>query len=147
MTRALTLNADNVITEQAITALAEATIIVAAVTNISVSTIGSNKAVHLEPTGSPGLELADSSSSGDKPVTGFTTTSVAAAATTDVQIFGPLSGFTGLTPFTYYYHDPANPGDLTDLATNTAGEKMQRVGWALDSTTLVIEIEEPLERI
>lgn len=75
----------------------------------------------------------------DRPTIGFvllkpTSTSAFVLAS------GEIAVFTGLTPgATYYLSD--TPGQITDTAPSAQGSIVQEVGWARNTTTLVIGIE------
>lgn len=126
--------------------------LIPSVSNTTGSTIATNNAVHLKDvSGTLSMELADSSSGNDKPVQGFTIASVANSATGSVKTFGPLTGFGGTIAAAdagvLFFHDPASPGGITKTATNTAGEKLQEVGYGAGSGTLFITIKEPIEQV
>lgn len=53
---------------------------------------------------------------------------------------GELAGFTGLVPGSSYYLSET-PGQITDVSPTVQGSIVQEVGWARNSTTLVICIE------
>lgn len=83
------------------------------------------------------------------------TTSIAAAGTGIVTVDGVLTATTGqwdavtggsggLTANTIYYLDPATAGKLTSTAPTTVGHSVTRVGKALSTTDLLINIEAPI---
>lgn len=61
--------------------------------------------------------------------------------TTCVLVYkGEMSGFIGLIPTSTYYLDTVN-GQITTTPPNAVGNVLQRVGWARNATTLVVEID------
>ena len=55
-----------------------------------------------------------------------------------------IIGTTSLSPGQTYFLSPDSPGQLTALAPITSGQLVVKVGFALTSTRLEIEIEEPI---
>lgn len=55
-------------------------------------------------------------------------------------------GAGGLTPGATYFVDPANDGQLTTTVPVGSGEYVQRVGCAINATTLNIDFSEPMRR-
>lgn len=108
--------------------------------NTTGSTIAANKAVASNG-GATLIKLADSGTTNDFAVIGFTTASIANGASGQVQIEGVLAGFSGLTPFARYFSDPATPGGITSTPPTTTSAKYQVVGVAINSTTLALEIQ------
>ena len=53
---------------------------------------------------------------------------------------GEMPGFVGLVPASMYYLDVA-AGQIATSPTGTVGTVLQRIGWARNSTTLVVEID------
>jgi hypothetical protein len=84
---------------------------------------------------------ADSSSSG--PVIGFVA-SKPSSTTCRVITSGPISGFVGLTAGAKYYLSHTTAGAITATPTATVGQVVQKVGIAMNSTTLFIQIDVPM---
>jgi hypothetical protein len=55
-----------------------------------------------------------------------------------------IIGSVNLSAAAVYFLDPVNNGMITDTATTTTGDIVQRVGHALSPTSLEIEIEQPI---
>jgi len=53
---------------------------------------------------------------------------------------GEISTFSGLVPSSTYYLDVA-AGQITPSPLSTTGNILQRIGWARNPTTLVVEID------
>jgi len=78
--------------------------------------------------------------------------SIAAAASGVIQYAGKLLsadwtaviGSTNLVAGTVYFLDPSNPGQLVSTAPDTSGQYLVRVGIALSTTELLIEIDRPV---
>lgn len=63
-------------------------------------------------------------------------TDFAAAERVDMVVFGPVAGFSGLTPGLPVY--VGNTGVVTQTATATTGEYPQEIGWAEDDGTVFV---------
>lgn len=84
---------------------------------------------------------ANAASIGTMPVIGFISAKASAILAT-IQTDGPLSGFVGLTPGALYYASPSVAGAITTVAPIGAGEILQRVGIAITTTTLEINLDD-----
>lgn len=62
------------------------------------------------------------------------------STTAKVQYSGEIVGYSGLTPGeTYYLSD--TPGEITITPPSTTGQRLQKVGFAKNATTLVLMID------
>jgi hypothetical protein len=57
---------------------------------------------------------------------------------------GLLAGFSGLTAGAVYFLDPNTPGGITTTVPSVTGQKIQAVGTAFSTTTLLLDIEQPV---
>jgi hypothetical protein len=74
---------------------------------------------------------------------GFVLASVLNGAQATVYFEGTNAGLTGLTPGVQY-GDPANPGKTTATPPSTAGQVVQRVGFATATTSFNFQSEVPV---
>lgn len=72
---------------------------------------------------------------------GFATAAALDMAQVNVQTDGILSGFTGLTPGSYYYADSATPGLITATRPVGSGNTIVLVGVAKSATQLFIDVQ------
>lgn len=90
-----------------------------------------NKAVYVVDDDSFGLASAEDDT---KPSIGFVT--VSDDEIEEIQVFGPLDGFTGLTKGTRYYLSTVD-GEVTDTPPSGAGNIVQLVGIGMSTTKLL----------
>lgn len=91
------------------------------------------------------VRLADASAaSAGKVAMGFVLAAAASGANATVYFEGEITGLSGLTPGTAMYLGTA--GALTATPTTTAGQVLQRVGYATSPTTVDFEPGEPIIR-
>lgn len=115
------------------------------------STAVKGKAVYLKTDGDVDLAKADALSTIDSTI-GLWFDTPAAAATGSVQTQGIMTGLTGLTRGATYYVDPDTAGDLVASEANAltttfdSGEFIIKVGVALATDELLIQIGSPIER-
>jgi len=85
------------------------------------------------------IDLAQADIVTDRPTIGFV---LIKPTPTSAYVLnsGELGGFAGLVPGSSYYLSEA-PGQITNVAPTVQGSIVQEVGWARNSTTLVICIE------
>jgi hypothetical protein len=88
------------------------------------------------------VRKADSSVSG-KEAHGFVLAVFTHPTTATVYFEGSNTQVTGLTPGVQYL-DPANPGKSTNTAPTTAGQVVQRVGFATAAAVLNFQSEVPV---
>lgn len=92
--------------------------------------------------GTPSVRLADASNG--RQAHCFAVNAVTAPASGNVQFEGEIEGLTGLTTGAVYYLSTA--GNIATTEITTAGQILQRVGIARDTTTLDFEAEQPVTR-
>lgn len=73
-------------------------------------------------------------------VAGFAQTSKLAGEIVRVIIFGPVPN-SGLSPGESYYLSAASAGDITTTPPSTSGQYVTRVGEAVNSSTLIVQLE------
>jgi hypothetical protein len=91
-------------------------------------------------TGADAVDKADASVPASRPVIGFvkskpTTTSCM------IHYYGEMGGFAGLAAGSTYYLSDVTPGAITTTAPSAIGSIVQEVGFARNSTTLVVLID------
>lgn len=103
------------------------------------------------------VDLAQADAQGTIRVVGLVAdASIANAASGGILVDGVLTATTGewdavtgevggLTAGANYFLDAANPGELTQTAPTATGEFVVRVGHALSTTELEIEIQQPIK--
>ncbi|RLE64922.1 MAG: hypothetical protein DRJ47_06505 [Thermoprotei archaeon] len=96
-----------------------------------------------DDSGTAKVRKADASS--NKPAHGYVLSSAAAGDNVTVHFDGHNTQLTGLTPGTYYFLSDTTPGGVTDTPPSTSGCIAQRLGVAINSTTIDVEIEDPIE--
>lgn len=92
--------------------------------------------------GTPTARKADATAEG-KEVIGFVLSGTTSPASALVYMEGKITGLSGLTPGARYYLN-TTAGTLTTTAPSTAGNIIQFVGIAINSTTLSFEPDEPI---
>jgi hypothetical protein len=91
-------------------------------------------------TGADAVDEADASVPADRPVIGFVQAKPT-ATTCILHYYGDLGVFSGLTVGATYYLSDTTPGAITTTAPTTVGSIVQEVGFARNSTTLVVFID------
>lgn len=91
--------------------------------------------------GADAVRRADCASMASMPVVGFVI-SKPTGTTAWVLSEGDLDGFVGLTPGAFYY--AAATGGISAVAPVVPGQIHQKLGWAKNTTTLHVEIEDPI---
>ena len=91
-------------------------------------------------TGADAVDKADASVPADRPVVGFVK-SKPTATTCILHYYGELSAFGGLSVGSTYYLSDSTPGAITTTAPNAIGSIVQEIGFARNSTTLVVFID------
>ena len=99
--------------------------------------VGLNEAVAI--TSADTVDQADASNASARPAVGIVV-SKPTSTSCIVRYAGELTGFVGLTPGATYYLD-TSPGAITSTPPSNPGDIRQVVGTALDSTTLIVDIE------
>lgn len=74
----------------------------------------------------------------------FATAAISAAASGSYQTSGILAGLTGLVADTVYYLSAATAGLMTPTAPSTVGQYVVRLGIAISTTELEIQIGRPI---
>ena len=100
-------------------------------------TVAVRDAVYLSGPGA--VDRADADSPATFPCIGFVS-SKPTPSTCTVLIAGKLSGFTGLNPGATYYIATI-PGQITDTPPVDPGDVVQKIGWARDSSDLVVQVD------
>ena len=102
------------------------------------------------------VKKAQANASGTVEIVGLVkSTSINASAAGSIQTSGVLAATTaqwdavagttgGLTFGTVYYLDPATAGKITSNAPYTAGQYVVRIGKAISTTELLIDIDAPI---
>ena len=102
------------------------------------------------------VKKAQANASGTVEIVGLVkSTSISASAAGSIQTSGVLAATTaqwdavagttgGLTAGTVYYLDPATAGKITSNAPYTAGQYVVRIGKAISTTELLIDIDAPI---
>ena len=93
--------------------------------------------------GTPKVRKADAST--NKPAHGYVLSSVSAGSNVTVYFDGHNTQLTGLTPGSYYFLSATTPGGVSSTPPNTSGYLAQRVGVAVSTTTIDVEIGDPIE--
>jgi len=83
--------------------------------------------------------------SANKPAHGYVLDDVAAGSDATVYFDGHNTKLSGLTVGTYYFLSDTTPGGVTNTPPSTTGYFIQRLGIAIDNTTIDVEIEPPIE--
>lgn len=100
-------------------------------------TVALYDAVYLS--GANAVDLAD----GDNPIT-FPCMGIVVekptATTAKVAYAGKVAGFAGLVPGDTYFID-TTPGQITNTAPSNPGDVVQKIGWARNATTLVLQLD------
>jgi len=104
-------------------------------------TVTRGYALAINSSGEVVLADADGTEWTDFPARGFAATDTAAGSKVTVLRKGKLSGFSGLTIGKDVYLSET-AGGITQTAPSDTGDCVQKVGWAISATEIVIEIEE-----
>lgn len=87
---------------------------------------------------------AQANAVGTKDAIAFAKGAISAAAVGSYQTDGILSGLVGLTAGVVYYLSAATAGLMTNTAPSTIGQYVVRLGIAISTTELEIQIERPI---
>lgn len=98
--------------------------------------------VYLDGTGEFNAGLSDAIATSD--VSGVIVDVDSAGSPCIVKATGGQSGYFGLTPGSVYYLSETVPGGLQATVPTTTGHIIKRVGTAIDSTTLMIDLTQRL---
>lgn len=98
------------------------------------------------------LDLAQANSLGTSKVAGLALNNASGGTSVNYELDGVVTqsdwtqviGQTNLSPGSTYFLSPAIAGKLTTIAPEVGGELVVKVGVALDSSTLNLEIEPPI---
>jgi hypothetical protein len=90
------------------------------------------------------ITLANSTTGSDIPAIGIALSAITAGATGQVRTGGILAGLSSLTSGALYFSNPSTPGTFTNSPGSVGSTKSQYIGRALSTTTLLIEIAEPI---
>lgn len=101
--------------------------------------VASNDAVYLSS--ADNVSPAIASAPGTAQVVGFASASALAAANVIIRKFGALAGFSSLTSGARYYLDGTTAGAITATVPTTSGHTITQVGYAKNTTTLDISIQ------
>ena len=97
--------------------------------------------------GTAKVRYADASTAAaGKEAHGFILASVASGAMVDVYFEGEATGFSALTPGNTYYLSNSTPGGVVNTPVTTSGHILQRVGVALGTTSIDVELAKPIIR-
>lgn len=89
--------------------------------------------------GSDHVDRADATSEATSPAVGVVV--FMASPTSCLLVYkGEMDGFVGLVPTATYYLDIV-AGKITTTPPSAVGNVLQRIGWARNTTTLVVEID------
>lgn len=103
-------------------------------------TIARTKVVYVSAAGE--VQLARADASGTAAAVGCVAdATIATEASGQIQTDGVLDGFSGLTPNSTYFLDPTTAGAITDTAPTTSGHHVVKIGRALSTTELLIDID------
>jgi len=97
-------------------------------------TVNLYDAVYL--TGADSVDRADSDDASKQPLIGIVLEKPTLTSAV-IAYYGEVNGFAGLVAGATYYLG-VNPGQITNLAPTTAGNIVQRIGFARNATTLVL---------
>jgi len=112
-------------------------------TNDNASSITIGQAVYLKSNGA--VDLAKANAAGTSRAIGIVfDASISAAASGSIATDGVVVGLSGLTAGSVYYLSEATAGLLTTTAPSTAGQFVQKIGTALSTTSILVDIEEPI---
>jgi hypothetical protein len=100
---------------------------------------GVNVADAVYSTGPDTIDQANASSSSTIPVIGFVS-SKPTSTSAIIQYSGEVSGFVGLVPGDTYYLSLTAGQVTNDVSSYITGEVVQKVGFAKDTTTLVVMV-------
>lgn len=75
---------------------------------------------------------------------GLATATIANGAVGAYQTAGTLAGLSGLTAGAVYYLDPSTAGATSVTAPSTVGQYVVRIGIAVSTTEMMIDIQEPI---
>ena len=111
-----------------------------------------SKGMALYVSGSGTVDLAQADAEATKGVIGLAVDDVLIGATGNYQMEGQITladwtavvGSVSLTAGSFYFLDENTAGHLTANPTSTSGEYVVRVGRAVTSTTLDIEVSQPI---
>jgi hypothetical protein len=91
-----------------------------------------------------GVKKAKADASGTAQAFGFATATIANAAVGSYQSSGILAGLSALTAGSAYYLSAATAGTMTTTAPSTVGQYVVRLGTAISTTELKINIQPPI---
>lgn len=91
--------------------------------------------------GADAVKKAKADAAGTAQVACFATAVITSTGTGNFQFDGVLAGLTGLTAGSVYYLSAATAGAITTTAPSTTGQYVTRVGTALSTTELDINIQ------
>lgn len=81
-----------------------------------------------------------------KAAVGFVLSAAALNAPVTIYFEGTITGLAGLTVGSMYFLNPAAAGGVTTTVTTTAGQIVQRIGYAISATEINFEAGEPIKR-
>lgn len=87
---------------------------------------------------------AKADASGTKDAVALATGAISNGVTGSYQTSGVLAGLSGLTAGAVYYLSAATAGAMTTTAPSSAGQYVVRIGIAISTTELMIDIERPI---
>ena len=96
--------------------------------------------------GSDTVKKAKADASGTSDVTGFVVdTTIASSASGSIQTGGTLTGLSGLTAGSRYYLSAATAGAITTTPPSGSGQFIVPVGFAVNTTDILIEFEPSIQ--
>ena len=100
-------------------------------------TVSPLKAVYLSAANT--VDLADADDVSKRPIVGIVA-SKPTSTTAIVRTSGSLPGFSSLVPGATYFL-AKTPGEITNVAPSAVGDVVQRVGYAKNTTTLMVMVD------
>lgn len=94
--------------------------------------------------GNDAAKKAQANAIGTKDAIAFAMGAIGAGAAGSYQTDGILAGLAGLVANTIYYLSAATAGGMTSVAPTAAGQYVVRLGKAISTTELEINIERPI---
>ncbi len=115
---------------------------VASLTNDDVGAHAAGDVVYCDD--NDGVKKAKADAAGTAGAIGVAAGAVSAGASGSYMVAGVLSGLTGLVAGTEYYLSAATAGLLTATAPTTPGQYVVKIGRAISTTELMVNIERPI---
>lgn len=117
---------------------------VAGFTAIASENINQGEAVYCRASDGKVARAVASGTFDEANVAGFAQTTKLTGEEVRVLIYGTLP-VTGVDAGSIYYLSAGTPGSITKVAPTTAGHYVTRIGEAINSATLVVQLEPPIK--